>query len=125
MTLRILLADDEPDIRTIVRLRLEREGWTVEEVSSGYEALGACRQRPPEVLVLDQRMGGFTGIEVATILRGEGFMQPVIIFSAYLDASLETEAASSGFVAVSKSDIPRLIEEVSAHHNEDPSGIEC
>lgn len=123
MTLQVLLADDEPDIRTIVRMRLEREGWTVEEASSGYEALAACRQRPPDVVVLDQRMGGFTGIEVASILRGEGFTQPLIIFSAYLDPSLEAEAASKGFAAVSKADIPRLIEEVSGHQKQDPSGV--
>ena len=124
MTLRILLADDEPDIRTVVRIWLQREGWTVDEASSGYEALGACRQRPPEVLVLGQPMGGFTGIEVGTILRGEGFTQPVIIFSDYLNPSLEAEAASRGFVAVSKSDIPRLIEELSTHHKQDPSSTE-
>lgn len=70
----------------------------------------------------DQRMGGFTGLEVASILRDEGFTKPVIIFSAYLDPSLEAEAASRGFVAVSKADIPRLVEEVSGHQNQDPPG---
>ena len=115
MTLRIVLADDEPDIRTIVRIRLRAEGWSVDEVSSGYEALAACRERPPDVVVLDQRMGGFTGIEVAGILRDEGFTQPIIIFSAYLDPSLEADAAAKGYVTVSKADIPGLVLELKRH----------
>lgn len=115
MTFRVLLADDEPDIRTVVRIRLERQGWTVEEVSSGYEALTACRQQDVDVVVLDQQMGGFTGMEVADILRRESFAGPIIIFSAYLDPDLEAEADHRHLTAVAKADLSALVTEIASH----------
>jgi CheY-like chemotaxis protein len=115
MTMRILLADDEPDIRMVVRMRLQRQGWTVEEVSSGYEALAACREHPSDLVILDQRMGGFTGMEVADILLGESFDRPIIIFSAYLDPGLEAQAQDRGLAAIAKADLSALVDEVAAH----------
>lgn len=114
MSVRILLADDEPDIRMVVRMRLQQQGWTVEEVSSGYEALAACRQHPADVVVLDQRMGGFTGMEVAETLLAEAFDRTIVIFSAYLDPQLEVEVKERGLVAVAKADLGALVEEITA-----------
>lgn len=117
MSLRVLLADDQPDIRMVVRMQLERRGWTVEEVASGYEALEVCRRGGVDVVVLDQRMGGFTGMEVADILRRESFDAPIVIFSAYLDPELEAEAARRGLAAIPKTDITALLTEVAAHED--------
>lgn len=115
MTLRVLLADDEPDVRMVVRMQLERRGWAVEEVTSGYEALEVCRAGRVDVAVLDQRMGGFTGMEVADILRRESFERPIVIFSAYLDPSLEADAERRRLTAIPKTDISALLREIAAH----------
>lgn len=115
VSLRVLLADDEPDVRMVVRMQLERRGWDVEEASSGYEALEVCRGGDVDVAVLDQRMGGFTGMEVADILRRESFESPIIIFSAYLDPGLEADAARRDLTAIPKTDISALLTEIATH----------
>lgn len=115
MTLCVLLADDEPDVRMVVRMQLERRGWAVQEVTSGYEALEACRRGGVDVAVLDQRMGGFTGMEVADILRRESFDRPIVIFSAYLDPDLEAEAVRRGLTAIPKTDIAALLTEIGTY----------
>lgn len=109
MTLTVLVADDEPDMRFLLQARLQREGWTVVQASSGLEAVERCRQIPVDVLVLDQRMPEMSGVEAARALRDEGFRQPIVIFSAYLEPGVEAEAADVGATTVSKTDLEQLV----------------
>ena len=106
---RVLVVDDEPDVRHMLRPFLSSEGWRVEEASSGEEALASCRSDPPDVLVLDHKMPGLTGIEVARRLLEQGFDKPILMFSAYLSREMEAETAALGVPAVSKADLPGLV----------------
>lgn len=107
---RILVVDDEPDMRLLLRAFLERRGWDVTEAASGEEAIDACRGADFDAVVLDQRMGGATGIETARRLLDLGIGRPVAVFSAYLDAEVEAEASEIGIAAIAKSDIGRLLD---------------
>lgn len=105
---RVLIADDEPDIRFMARMMLRRGGFDVDEVPSGEEAVDAIDARDYEVVVLDQRMPGLTGIETARKVRGHGHRLPIVIFSAYLDEDVEATATEMGLTTLSKSDVQKL-----------------
>lgn len=92
---RALIVDDEEDIRMLIRLTIEiaNEGLAVAgEAANGEEAIDRWREEQPEVVVLDYRMPGMTGLEVAERILAEDPEQPIILFSAYVDA--ETSAAA-------------------------------
>lgn len=105
----LLVADDEPDIRLMLRTVLRAQGWKVEEASSGTEALELCRDNAFHAVVLDQKMPGMTGAETAQQLRNEGFDLPIILYSAYLTEEVEAQAAAVGITAVAKEDLQGLI----------------
>jgi DNA-binding response OmpR family regulator len=78
----ILVVDDEPAIVTVVRERLEREGFTVRGVASGEEALARLESEPADLVVLDVMLPGLDGFEVLRRLRGAGDNVPVILLTA-------------------------------------------
>jgi len=78
----ILVVDDEPAIVTVVRERLEREGFAVQAVASGEEALAHVDTDPPDLIVLDVMLPGIDGFEVLRRLRGAGHKVPVIVLTA-------------------------------------------
>ena len=82
---RVLVADDEDDIRALVALAVRRAGCTVAtEVADGPQALAAARTDPPDLAVLDVSMPGATGLEVCAALRLDPATAgvPVLLLSA-------------------------------------------
>lgn len=107
----VLIADDESDLRLLVRTQLSRaHGWAIVEAGDGEEALERCRAGGVDLVVLDHRMPRRLGIDVIRALREEGNDVPIVLFSAYLDPELEDEVARAGAVSVPKSDIASLVE---------------
>jgi DNA-binding response OmpR family regulator len=78
----ILVVDDEPAIVTVVRDRLEREGFAVRAVASGEEALAHVDTDPPDLVVLDVMLPGIDGFEALRRLRSSGCTVPVIVLTA-------------------------------------------
>jgi DNA-binding response OmpR family regulator len=78
----ILVVDDEPAIVTVVRDRLEREGFAVRAVASGEEALSHIDTDCPDLVVLDVMLPGIDGFEVLRRLRASGCTVPVIVLTA-------------------------------------------
>src|SRR5581483_12233569 len=81
---RILVADDEPDLLQIMRETLEREGFEVETAEDGLRALSAIQARVPDIAVLDLRMPKLDGFGVCQKLRQDPLFEhlPVILLSA-------------------------------------------
>jgi DNA-binding response OmpR family regulator len=78
----ILVVDNEPAIVTVVRERLEREGFAVRAVASGEEALAHMDADPADLVVLDVMLPGIDGLEVLRRLRGAGHTVPATVLTA-------------------------------------------
>ena len=82
MAPRILVADDEPHIREVVRAYLEREGYEVIEAPDGDSALERARTPGLDLLVLDVMLPGRSGFDVLRTLRAEGSTVGVLMLTA-------------------------------------------
>ena len=88
---RILVADDEPPMRQMVRLACERLGHSVFEAVNSHGAIEAYGRIAPDLLVLDMNMPGGGGAYVLTTLRfsGKSRMSPVLVISGSIEKSSE------------------------------------
>jgi two-component system response regulator ResD len=81
----ILVADDEPDIRRIIRIYLKRAGHEVIEAENGAVALGVFRSSPPDAAIMDVMMPAMTGLDVVRAVRALELpvcTTPIILLSA-------------------------------------------
>lgn len=97
---KILIADDDAPIRSVLRDLLEDEGYIVEEVDSGQGVLDALK-RPaaerPQLVMMDVRMPDKTGIDVLRESRTDGQVgQPVVVMTAYGTSNVAIEAMRLG-----------------------------
>jgi PAS domain S-box-containing protein len=84
---KVLVVDDEPSVRSLVRRLLESRGYTVEEASGGREALALVEHVSADVMVVDVTMPDLDGIEVVNRVRAMGLSVPIVLSSGYLDVS--------------------------------------
>lgn len=79
--IKILVVDDEPDIVEILKYNLEKEKFTVFRAYSGEECITSAIANNPDMIILDIRMPGMTGIEACRSLReNEKFAETPILF---------------------------------------------
>jgi len=121
----VLIVDDEVDMRTLVRTILQTAGRGVEvvgEAGDGLEAMAvfATLDPPdvPDVVILDNRMPGMNGLEVAAAMLEQEPRQHIVLFSAFVTEAMEQEAEALGVrTCVSKQDwvrLPQLVIDLSA-----------
>jgi two-component system alkaline phosphatase synthesis response regulator PhoP len=102
LTTRVLVVDDEPDLRLLVRLSLEAFGFEIFEAGNGQEALDAISKDPPDVVLLDIKLPVVDGWEVLRRLREADDPLPVIMLSAHASDTTSKramEAGSNGYIA--------------------------
>ncbi len=113
MSPRLLIVDDQDDIRLMLQILLEDQGWDTEQAPSGEHALRLSGLGARfDALVVDYRMPGVDGLEVVRQLRDRGFERPIILCSAHLNPEVEREAAALGASTVSKSDQQQLLDTI-------------
>jgi CheY-like chemotaxis protein len=95
----ILVVDDDPEIRDVMRWLLEDEGWTVETASDGRDALERATQTRPALIVLDMGLPILSGEEVAMRLRVYYQHQPPPIVVVSADGRAGEKAARIGAAA--------------------------
>ncbi|HVV37553.1 MAG TPA: response regulator transcription factor [Acidimicrobiales bacterium] len=119
----VFLADDAPDMRMLLTAVLEHAGFTVvDEAVDGTEALAKVAELSPPpvptVMVLDNRMPGATGLEVAERVLATYPHQRIVLFTAYLDAEVASAARAVGIrECVSKADwktLPAVVADLAA-----------
>ncbi len=104
---RIVLAEDDRDVRLGVRSVLELFGYRVEDVSNGLALLRAVQTfvhagAPPALVLADQRMPVMSGLEVASEIRRRGWRVPVALMTAFGDDDLAEEARRAGILMLRK-----------------------
>lgn len=81
---RILIIEDEPDIRELVRYNLERDGYQVISAATGESGLESARRDQPQLVLLDLMLPNIDGLEVCRILKNDQLTRhmPIVILTA-------------------------------------------
>jgi CheY-like chemotaxis protein len=97
---RILVVDDTPETRRLMRRVLERASIAVIEAGTGDEGLAAIRRDRPDAVVLDLRMPGMSGFDLARAVRADPDpairSTPLLACSASVQAEVRREALDAG-----------------------------
>lgn len=96
MNPKILLIDDETNIRIIIKKLLSDDGFQTIEASSGEEGVRLFRKESPDAVLLDNRMPGLSGFETFDRLKEIDPNTPVVFLTAYGDVSEAVEAIKKG-----------------------------
>jgi CheY-like chemotaxis protein len=111
----ILVADDEENIRLLYLEELEEEGYQVTAAASGEEALEKIAATKPDLVVMDIKLPGISGVEALVRIKEIDRDLPVILCSAYSDYKQDfTTWASDAYVvkAASLEELKKAIAEV-------------
>ncbi|HBL24874.1 MAG TPA: two-component system response regulator [Deltaproteobacteria bacterium] len=99
---RILVVDDEENIRLLFKEELEDEGFEVDLASNGFEALDKLKKERFDLVVLDIKMPGMDGIQALNEIKNANKDQPVILCSAYGEFKQDLSSwVSDGYVVKS------------------------
>ena len=95
---KILVVDDDPDIRDVLRITLEAEGYQVLEAGDGEEALRMVRQSTPHLLIVDFVMPRLNGHEVCSVLKKDLLLRhlPVIMLTGKGETSDKVRGMEAG-----------------------------
>jgi DNA-binding response OmpR family regulator len=104
LRVKIVVADDDPDMQSLIAPGLRREGYEVIELTSGGALLDHLasalvepeRVWPPDLIVADVCMPGFTGLEVLAGLQRKMWSIPVVMISARTDKAVSYDAYRYG-----------------------------
>jgi two-component system response regulator AtoC len=93
---RVLIADDEKNMRWVLTEALTADGYEVSEAADGKTALASAKDNPPDLMVLDNKMPSPSGMEVLKRIRAEGLTFPIIMLTAHGNVETAVEAMKNG-----------------------------
>jgi two-component system, OmpR family, KDP operon response regulator KdpE len=91
----ILVVEDDPNIRKLVRVNLVKRGYTVSEAEDSHQALALFQNVPVDLVLLDLVLPGLSGVDICTWIRARSNV-PIIILSARLEEDLKVAALDAG-----------------------------
>ena len=93
---KILVVDDEREVRNLLTDYLTGKGYEVIQASNGEEALELAEKNEPQVILLDVKMPGIDGVETCRRLRAEEQTRYIPVIMATAFGTTETEATDAG-----------------------------
>ena len=103
---RVLLVEDDADLRVLIALALERDGCEVIKASDGTEALGVLGEqylvehtRPIDLIISDVRLPGWTGLQILQGIRKRDRTTPIILMTGFGDQEVRQRARQFGVTA--------------------------
>jgi two-component system, OmpR family, KDP operon response regulator KdpE len=94
--LRVLVVDDEPPIRKLLRVGLSAHGYQIREAPNGKTALALLRDEPPDLVILDLGLPDMQGHELLRIIRSRNDSVPIVVLSSRDDEAGKVQALDSG-----------------------------
>jgi two-component system KDP operon response regulator KdpE len=95
-TRRVLVIDDEPPIRKLLRLGLSAQGYQTVEAASGKIALELFSEQPPDLVILDLGLPDMQGHELLRTIRARNDSVPIVVLSSRDDEAGKVQALDSG-----------------------------
>lgn len=105
---KILIVDDEENIRELYRVELSEEGYSVELAENGNQALAKFESFRPDLVTLDVIMPGMNGIEVLQRIREKNPSVPVLLLTAFGDFRQDFKTWASDAYIVKSADVSEL-----------------
>jgi DNA-binding response OmpR family regulator len=120
---RILVVDDEPNVRLNYRITLDVEGYEVKEASDAKEAIQLLHDQLFDLAILDLRMPGTDGLELLRLIREEGIPTPAVIITAYSDVPNAVRAMKLGAIdflqkPLRPAELRTVVSEIIGRHDE-------
>lgn len=112
MMTKLLVVDDEKNIRKLYETQLKREGYEVTTVESAEEALSIMEREQPDLVVLDIRLEGMDGIDCLRTLMEKRRDLPVILNSAYSTYKQDFASWMADAYVVKSSDLTELKDKI-------------
>jgi DNA-binding response OmpR family regulator len=109
---KVLVIDDEPNVRILLDMRLRHHGYDVLFADNGWKGLELYNQDHPDVIVLDLKMPELDGVTVLKQIRSVDLKQPVIILTGDTNPETERQVRAlgvSGFI-IKGSSMKRLVD---------------
>lgn len=91
----ILIVEDDPNVRKLVRVNLTKRGYTVSEAEDSHQALALFQSLPVDLVLLDLVLPGLSGVDICAWIRARSEV-PIIILSARLEEDLKVAALDAG-----------------------------
>jgi two-component system OmpR family response regulator len=95
--MKVLVIEDDPTVGQFVQRGLEEQRWGVDLVTDGIEGERIALSQPYDLVILDMRLPGKSGMEVLRSLRAQGFERPILVLTAQdaVDAKVQTLRAGA------------------------------
>ena len=105
---KVLIIEDDADIRELIKFNLEQDGYAVEEASTGAEGLERIKRRQPDLVLLDLMLPGMPGLEICRVLRGakETAALPILIVMQHI-GPLSTDCFNAAILALANATTAR------------------
>jgi two-component system, OmpR family, KDP operon response regulator KdpE len=91
----ILIVEDDPSIRKLVRVNLVKRGYTVSEAEDSHQAISLFQEQIYDLVLLDLVLPGLSGVDICTWIRARSDV-PIIVLSARLEEDLKVAALDAG-----------------------------
>ena len=91
----ILIVEDDPNIRKLVRVNLVKRGYTISEAADSHQAMALFQEEPVDLVLLDLMLPGLSGVDVCKWIRARSDV-PIIVLSARLEEDIKVAALDAG-----------------------------
>ena len=106
---KILIVEDEENIRLLYKEELEDLGYEVIQASDGREAMKKYDLHQPDLMILDIQLPGMDGIETMNIIRGKSKDVPIILCTAYGEYKQDMKTWASEAYIIKSADLKELL----------------